>query len=113
MHHTETVGNEEVPEGRVFRRQFLARSLVLRLLTGLEPDILQQSHLTIAKRLDGGLRGGADDIGGELHLHAEELTETGCYRGKGELRIRFSLGTPEMSENDDAGSSLAQLVEGG
>ena len=87
-------------------RKLLRELRVVRLFLGVIPDILEEQHFPISKRLAFRFRIGADAIGSERHRLAEHFAEFCGYGRETVLRINFSFWPAQMRSKDEPRSAF-------
>jgi hypothetical protein len=82
-------------------------------LPRLEAQILQHHHGLRRHPGRHGLRLIADDFGGHRHLDGQHVGEPLRHRRHRVLRIRCSLGPPEVGAGDDRRLPIEEPLDGG
>lgn len=108
----EAVADVDVGELGELVREGTALGVVLRGLTGVEAEVLDDGDLAVGEGGDGLLGGGADGVGGERDGGAEQLAEAGGGRGEREGRVRGALGAAQVRGHDHPGAGLGELRDG-
>ena len=113
MDDAEAVGDEGVAEGGELAGEGEPLLVGLRGLARVEAQVLEHGDLAVAERGDGLLRGGADGVGREGDLLAEQLAEAAHDRAEGVLLLGLALGAAEVGDHRDPGTGLDEPGEGG
>ena len=106
----EAVGHVEVRQRGQLGRQGLSLLGHLAGLAGVEPDVLQQHHVT---GLLGGHHGRGIRERHQRHGGAEQLTQSRSDRRKAELGNLLPLGPAEVRGDDDARPLPTQVLQRG
>ncbi|MDQ1206870.1 hypothetical protein QE377_003229 [Microbacterium sp. SORGH_AS 862] len=112
MHDTESVGDESVAERGELLREGAALVRILRGLSGVEAEVLDDGDVAVGQRGYRFLRRDADGVACEGDGLAEQLGQSLRDRLEAVLRVGFAVGTPEVGADDDAGALVDQGVEG-
>ena len=93
------------------RRERRGERRVVRLLAGMEAQVLEQQHVAIGKRVHGLLGDRADAVGRELDAGAEQLGEARAHRSQAQLAMELALRPAEVRAHDDARAARTQRLE--
>ena len=77
----------------------------------MEAQVFEQQHF--ARRRLHGFHFGADAIGRHLHRAAQQFLQPRGGRLQAHFRIRLALGTPQVRRQDDTGSVIERVLDGG
>ena len=105
----EGVGHVEVGHGG----EGAGKVGVVLLLAGLEPEVFQQHDLTALEGGGLGVGVGADHVGGENDLLAQQLAQAPGHGGQGQLRFDGALGLAQVGAGDDRRAMAQQVAQGG
>ncbi len=114
VHHAETVGDEggvRADQRGQLVGQRAALGIVLAGLAGFEADVLQQRDRAVGQPGDHRLRRVAHQVGGQRDIGAEQFAEPPGDRGQRELRVRLTLGPPQVRGQHHLGAGLGQLLD--
>src|SRR5688572_8456347 len=78
----------------------------------MKAGVLEDEDRAVGQPLRRGHRRVAGGRGLEGDRLLRQALEVSRHRGHGILRIRATLGTPEVREQDDARTALAEVVDG-
>ena len=104
---TERVIDVDVRE----RRERRGERRVVRLLAGMEAQVLEQQHVAIGKRVHGLFGDRSDAVGRELDADAEQLGETRAHRSQAQLAMELALRPAEVRAHDDARAARTQRLD--
>jgi hypothetical protein len=82
---------------------------IVRLLLGVEAEVLEHQQVARTQLLDGHLDSGSERVAGHPHRAAEELAEAVGDRLQAESVVHLALRPPEMAGEDDGRPTLQQV----
>jgi len=86
---------------------------VILLLLGVEADILQESYITVVHLGQGGTNRDTDAVRDQGDGLAEELGEAGSDGSHRELGLVAALGSAKVGGEEDLGTLLDEVFDGG
>ena len=105
----EGVGAEHVAQGGHLRGQI---GIVFGFAL-VKAGVFKKQHLPVLQRVHGGLRGGADAIGGKQHRRAEGLFQRGHKLLQRQVVHPLAPGTAEMRQQDRLAPGGKDIAHGG
>ena len=94
------------------RRQGRGEGRVVRLLLGVEAQVLEHQDLARAEALDRVLRPDPERVAGDRHVAAQELGQPLPDRPQAQAVLDLAVRTAEVAGQDDRGAALQQGVDG-
>lgn len=113
VHRAEAVAHVDIGQRGQPVGELAALGVVLRRLTGVEAEVLDDGDLAGLQTVHRVVGGGADGVLGERDRLAEELGEALGGRQQRERRVRCSLGAAQVGGDDHLGASVGQGLDGG
>ena len=83
------------------RRERRGEGRVVRLLLGVEAQVLEQQHLARPEALDRVLRPDPERVAGDRHVAPQELGQALADRPQAEAVLDLAVGPPEVAGEDD------------
>ena len=84
---------------------------VVRLLLGVEAQVLEEQHLTRPEALDRVLRAEAQRVPGDRHVAPQQLGQPLADRSQPEAVLDLAVGPAEMAGEDDRGARREEQVD--
>ena len=109
MRRSERVVDVHVSKGC----QPLCERRIVRLLAGLEADVLQHGHVAVAQCIDNAPGVVANHVVRHRHRCAEQLAEPRRHRRHPQRVVDAPLGTAQVRDHDHPRAAIAQCGDGG
>ena len=84
---------------------------IVGLLSGMEPEVLQQDHVPRLDVTADGLGPVADDLVERHHVDAEQLTQPVGDGPEAQIVLWLPLRPPEVGRDDERGAPVEELAE--
>ena len=94
-------------------RQFPGEFLVVFLLSGIEPEVLQHDNVARLHGIDGFLDLRPDDVLRQGHVLAKQPRESLGHGGQAHLFDELAFRPAEVGGDDDLGVFIEGVVDGG
>ncbi len=107
MRRSESVVDVEVGE----RRQPIGEGAVVRLLSGIEPEILEQNHLSGLDVRANGRGGLSYNLVERHHVAAKQLRQAVGHRSQPQVLDDRALRATEVRREHERGSPVEELVQ--
>ena len=93
-------------------RQGVGEAVLVGLLAGIEPQVLEQHDLAVAERVGTGARVVADHVGRDGDVLTEQLGQAGPDRAHRVGRVDLAVGSTEVRGQHDPRPAVEQQAQG-